>query len=248
MARRRSRAGRFARERPYRRLRQRNPGRRCSSAGDPRGSGRLWTGTYPGLDSDLAPIEEGPLTIRLSSPEHQLVVHRNRLRLVPNRRGGLDATVEIELEGEGRLHADVEGAGRSGVPAGSRFSDDVAVPRQTVRARGEVRLERAADGYRFTVERPGAAAALAIESGIAGQVVGVCRALAVLPFIDLGCDRLEVGLSVIHIPLPEPGTVLLLPADGLAAEERAFFDRLANAATSISGEYPPATLKARGAR
>ncbi len=179
-------------------------------------------GTYTGLDSDLAPIEEGPLTIRLSSPEHEVVVHGNLVSLQRNHRGHLDVEVEIELEGTGRLVADVVGAGVQ-----NRFTDDVEGPRQTVRVRGEVDLERAADGYRFTVVRPGPAAALAIESRVAGQIVGVCRALALVPFLDLGCDRLAAGLSVVRIPLPERGTVLLLPAAGLTDEERAFFDRLA---------------------
>ena len=186
-----------------------------------------FNGTYSGLDSGLEPIREGPLTIRLSSPEHRLVVHRNRLTLRRDYRGRLAAEVEIELEGEGRLVADVEGAGVE-----NRFVDDVAAPRQTVTARGEVRLERAADGYRFTVERPGPAVALEIESAVAGQVVGVCRALALVPFLDLGCDRLERGLSVVRIPLPERGAVLLLPADRLTAEEREFFDRHAAAAAA----------------
>lgn len=195
---------------------------------------RSLNGTYTGLDTGLAPIEEGPLTIRLSSPEHRLVVHGNRLTLRRNYRGRFDAAVEIELEGEGRLIADVEGAGIN-----NRFTDEVKAKRQTVEVRGEVRLEAAEDGYRFTVVRPGPAVSLEIESRLAGQIVDVCRVVALLPLFDLGCDRVEAALSVVRIPLPERGRVLLLPAERLTDEERAFFDRLAAAASDPQPAHPP---------
>ncbi len=159
------------------------------------------------------------------------MVHKNRLSLRRTYRGHFEAEVEIELEGEGRLVADVEGAGVK-----NRFTDDVVARRQAVRVHGEVDLERAEDGYRFTVLRRGPAAALAIDSRLAEQVVGICRALALVPFLDLGCDRLEAGLSVVRIPLSERGTKLLLPAAGLTDDERAFFDRLAGSPHSTAGE------------
>ncbi len=171
--------------------------------------------TYEGLDSGLEPIREGPLTIALSSPEHRLTVYSNRLTLRRNESGHWDAEVAIELDGEGRLVADVEGAG-----VRQRFVDDVAVPRQTVEASGEVSVESIADGYVFTLERPGPAVTLEIRSGLAEQIVGICRAIALLPLFDLGCDRLERGLSIARIPMPEVGTRFFLPQANLTAEER----------------------------
>lgn len=177
--------------------------------------------TYTGLDSGLEPITEGALTIALSSPEHRLTVYSNRLTLRPKPNASWDAEIAIELDGEGRLVADVEGAG-----VRRRFVDDVSAARQTVTASGEVAVEKADDGYLFTLVRPGPAVAIEIRSGVAEQIVAVCRALAVLPLFDLGCDRLERGLSVARIPMPEAGTRFLLPHSSLSAEERAVFEAL----------------------
>ncbi|MEE8525875.1 MAG: hypothetical protein V3T72_18215, partial [Thermoanaerobaculia bacterium] len=182
--------------------------------------------TYSGLDSGLEPIREGPLTIALSSPEHRLTVYSNRLTLRPSQHrpaggGRWDAEIEIELDGEGRLVADVEGAG-----VRKRFVDDVAVRRQTVVASGEVHAELAADGVLFILERPGPAVAVEIRSGLAEQIVGVCRAIALLPLFDLGCDRLQRGLSIARIPMPEAGTRFLLPYSSLTEEERGVLESL----------------------
>jgi hypothetical protein len=182
---------------------------------------RFLNATYTGLDSGLEPITEGALTIALSSPEHRLTVYSNRLTLRPRPNGSWDAEIAIELDGEGRLVADVDGGGIR-----RRFVDDVSAARQTVVASGEVAVDRAAEGYLFTLVRPGPAVAVEIRSGVAGQIVAVCRALAVLPLFDLGCDRLERGLSVARIPMPEAGTRFLLPHASLTPEERAVFEAL----------------------
>lgn len=199
---------------------------------------RFLNGSYSDLDGGLAPIREGPLTIGLSSPEHQLIVHRNRLSLMPGEDGLLDGLVEVELEGSGRLIADVSGAGIE-----NRFVDEVSAPRQTVRAGGWIRLEKTVDGYLFTVVCSGEPIRIAIDSGVARQVVGICRTLAILPLLDLGCDRLERSLSVVGIASPEPGARFLLPRSYLDADERAFFDQLLNGSAARfappGGKRPP---------
>lgn len=186
--------------------------------------------TYTGLDSGLEPIREGPLTISLSSPEHRLTVYSSRLTLQPiagDAPGGrFAARLEIELDGEGRLIADVEGAG-----ARKRFADEVTASRQTVVATGEVTVEAVADGFLFTLEKPGPAVALEIQSALAGQIVGLCRALAVLPLFDLGCDSLERGLSVARIPMPKPGTPVLLRYAVLSESEREALEAMVAAGT-----------------
>ncbi len=40
-------------------------------------------GVYEDLDSNLQPVRQGQVTIRVSSPDHRLTVHGNRLTLAP---------------------------------------------------------------------------------------------------------------------------------------------------------------------
>ncbi len=175
-------------------------------------------GVHEDLDSNLQPIRQGSITIRVSSPDHRLTVHGNRLTLTPNADGSLDAVIEVDFEGRGHLIADVETIGR--------FEDRVQAPRQTARAEGTVRLTRAGDDYLFTVEQADRFVGLEINSGVAGQVVGACRVFAML--MSLPCDGLEKSLSVVNVPMPGPGEQFQVPADLLSDEEKAFFDRFAS--------------------
>ncbi len=174
-------------------------------------------GVYEDLDSNLQPIRQGSITINVSSPEHRLTVHGNRLSLEPNGDGTLAAVIEVEFEGRGHLIADVEGIGR--------FEDNVEAPRQTARAAGTVGLTRAAGGYLFTVEAADPSVRLEIVSGVASQVVGACRTLALLPFVRLPCGGLEKSLQAVDVPMPGPGEQIQVRADLLTDEERAFLDR-----------------------
>ncbi len=175
-------------------------------------------GVYEDLDSNLQPIRQGSLTIRVSSPEHKLTVHGNRLTLAPRADGTLDAAVEIDFEGRGHLIADVETIGR--------FEDRVEAPRQTSRAAGIVRLTRADGHYLFTIESADPDARLEIKSGVAHQVVGACRVFALL--LNLPCDGIEKSLTVVRVPMPGPGEQIPVRADLLTDEERAFLDRFAS--------------------
>ncbi len=174
-------------------------------------------GVYEDLDSNLQPIRQGQVTIRVSSPDHRLTVHGNRLTLAPAGDGLLEAVIEADFEGRGRLIADVETIGR--------FEDLVEAPRQTARAAGTVRLTRAGGDYLLTVESADPSVGLEIKSGVVRQVTGACRILAML--MSLPCDGIEKSLSVVRVPMPGPGEQIRVPADLLSDEERAFFDRFA---------------------
>lgn len=174
-------------------------------------------GVYEDLDSDLQPIRQGSITIRVSSPDHRLTVHGNRLTLDARPDGSLDASMEVDFEGRGHLIADVESIGR--------FEDRVWAPRQTARAAGTVRLTRAGDDYLFTVVEADPSVSLEIESGVANQVVGACRIFAML--MRLPCDGIKKSLSVINVPMPGPGEQFEVPADLLSDAEKAFLDRFA---------------------
>ncbi len=174
-------------------------------------------GVYEDLDADLEPIRQGSLVIHVSSPRHRLTVHGNRLILAPRGDGTLDAAMEVDFEGDGHLIADIERIGR--------FEDRVEARRQSARAAGVVRLARTAGAYVFTVVSADPSARLTIESGIARQVVGACRAFSV--FLRLPCNGLEQALAVVDVPLPGPGEQLAVRADLLSDGERAFLDRFA---------------------
>lgn len=179
-------------------------------------------GSYTDLDSDLEPVRQGPLVIRISSPNHQVRVHRNRFELTPRDDGLLDAILEVDFEGDGLLFADIEGPGIS-----SRYTDEVAAPRQTVRVAGKIRLEQAEGGYLVTVEEAPPSVDLEIRSAMAQRIVDICRTLAQLPLLRFDCTGLEASMSVATVPLPEPGEQFLVPEDRLTEAERAFFDRFA---------------------
>ena len=176
-------------------------------------------GVYEDLDSNLEPIRQGSLTIRVSSPEHRLTVHGNRLQLSTRGDGTVDAAIEVNFEGHGQLIADVDGFGR--------FTDLVDAPRQTVLARGNVRLARAADGYLFTVVSADPTVQLEVKSGVAGQIVSACRAASMIPFVNLPCDGLETALGYVNVPMPPAGQQFLLPAAEMTAAEQAILDRFA---------------------
>ena len=109
--------------------------------------------------------------------------------------------------------------------------DHTRYDRQTARVAGSVLLERSDAGYLFTVEAADPYVLLEISSGVARQVGGACRTLALIPFVDLPCNGIEKALSTVRVPTPEPGERFEVPAELLSVEEKAFFDRLAAKAT-----------------
>ncbi len=178
-------------------------------------------GVYEDLDSNLEPIRQGSLTILFSSPEHRLTVHGHQLRLTARGEGRVDAVLEVDFEGRGRLIADVSGIGR--------FTDRVEAPRQTASARGTVRIARVEAGYLFTVVSADPVVRLEVKSGVADQILSACRAASMIPFLSLPCGGLESALALVSIPMPGPGEQFLLPAANLKADEAALLDRFASA-------------------
>ncbi|MEM1203383.1 MAG: hypothetical protein AAGN66_09170 [Acidobacteriota bacterium] len=182
-------------------------------------------GTFEQLDGGLQPIQQGPVTIVITSPEHRLQVFANRFKLSPHASGDgtLDAELDVRLEGWGELVAElVTGAGEP-----TRFEDTVTAGRQWVRAAARVKLEKAEGGYELTfleAERP--SVDIVIKSGLAKQLVDTCRAFAALPLFGggLDCDSVAASLAVARIPYPDPGTVYLVHGELLTSEERIYFD------------------------
>lgn len=177
------------------------------------------TRVYENLDSDLEPIQQGPLEIRLSSPEHRMEVFANHVLLDPLGEGRLGVTTTVEFGGEGQLEAQILAAGTV-----QQFSDSVVVPRQELTAQGVVTVERGESGYLFTVEERDASVPVTLESAMAQQLVALCSTLALLPVISVDCGGLERALTVIQVPLPEPGEQFFLPYEWLTDAERRYFE------------------------
>lgn len=180
-------------------------------------------GVYTDLGRDIQPVERGAMTLYITSPEHRLAVHRNYLRLSANGDGTVDATVEVEFEGEGHLVVEIE-TGR----IRNDFEDDVAAPRQTVSVTGKARLERIDEGYLMTVVDGPKSVDLAIQSALASRLVALCQTLDKIPFIPVHCVGIESALSVVTAPLPKPGEQFVVPGENLTEDERAYFDRFAS--------------------
>ena len=177
-------------------------------------------GVYTNLDGAIQPVERGGLTIHVQSPEHRLVVHRNRLWLSANGDGSLDATFEVEFEGEGHIIARLETGGVS-----NSFEDQVTAPRQTVSVSGKARLQRIEEGYLMTVVEAPPSVDLEIRSDLAGRLVSLCRAVEAL--IPVSCGGIDTALSVVTAPLPQAGEQFVVAHENLTADERAYFDRFA---------------------
>jgi hypothetical protein len=174
--------------------------------------------TYQSIVEQLAPIEIGPAHVSLRSPDHSLRILRHLARLTPDGTGGHRVALEVTFEGQGRVEADVV----MGAVA-SQLADDLVIPEQTLALEGRVSIARDPEGYRVTALELPETATVQIQSRLAGRLVGLCRPMA-LVLVSLDCAALELALSSVAVPMPEPGAEYLLPAAEVEPDERALFD------------------------
>lgn len=176
--------------------------------------------SYPEIMPEIAPIEQGPLTIQLSSPRSNMTLRSHFLRLEPGPGGSHTAELRVEFFGKGRLVADLDIAGM----AATRLQDDVLVPPQAATLEGRVKVTRDPGAYVITTEQLPKQMRVKIQSGIAGQVVGFCDRIPALLAPDLDCERLNQMLSTATVPLPPAGESYLLEDAELTPEERSQLD------------------------
>lgn len=162
----------------------------------------------------IAPIAEGPLTLRLSSPRNKMVLVSNTLRLEPGAGGSHTADLEVSFFGKAWVVADVDVSG-----VARHFEEEVVVPRQTQRLEGRVRVARTAGGYLLTPERLPRELRVALQSHLGNDIVALCESLASLPFSELDCSGLARALSTAAVPLPA-GEPFYLATTDLTAGER----------------------------
>lgn len=182
-------------------------------------------GVYGQLGAQLQPIRQGPFTINVASPRHELKVHANRLDLQPGPGNTVDARFEVELEGFGDLIADVVGPNDSR----SHFEEKVTARRQRVRVAASMRLQKVPQGYLWTLLTPLTPTIdFSVESNLSQQLLSTCRILEVVPMLSLmDCDALKSALTTLKVPMPKAGTQWLVAFDRLTESEKRFLDRFA---------------------
>lgn len=171
--------------------------------------------SYAEVVPEIAPIAQGPLTIRLSAPKSNLTLRNHFLRLEPGPGGSHTAELRVEFQGKGWLVADVDVAGFTG----TRLQDEVVVPAQTAILEGRVKVTREPGAYVVTTEQLPKQMRVKIQSGMAAQMVGFCDRVPTL-LGDLDCGRLDQMLSSAVVPLPPAGESYLLEDSDLTPQER----------------------------
>jgi hypothetical protein len=184
---------------------------------------------YSQVDTTLPPVERGPLTLLLSSPQATLTLLHHNLRLTPEGQGVHRAELEVEIEGQGDVVAELKVAG-----SGSRFTDRVTVPRQAGTLVGRVRFEAHPEGYQVTVLELPETFEVRMETGIGGSLLAVCNGFG--GFLPLGCDAIEKALTVAPVPLPPAGDVFFLGEPFLTPDDRV---RLEAYLGPVEGEPAP---------
>ncbi len=174
--------------------------------------------TYEAFIEELAPVEVGPATILLTSPDHSLTLRSHQVTL--SKRGPSLYGVDLELRfgGRGLLDADVSmGAIRT------QLSDELAVPAQTLRLEGAAVITRGEQGYTITTTELPASVRVRIESRLAKRLFGICHQM-VLVLVSLDCAELEASLTDVEAPLPPPGESYWLGFEDLTDAERRVLD------------------------
>lgn len=172
-------------------------------------------GIHTDLGSDLAPIEVGPVTVVLTSPTHSLEVLEHELSLGPGKDGAEAARLKVRYQGQAYLVAALEIAGMTG-----DIDDNIEVPLQETEIEGLVEIDREGDGYRITALEAPSHVEIQVESGLAGQLGLLCRGFAVLAMGNVDCEAVDQAMSVIRVPLPEPGEEFFIASEDLTEQER----------------------------
>ncbi len=172
-------------------------------------------GTHTDLDTELAPVEVGPLTVTLRPTGERLEVVEHELALGPAGDGLHRARLRARYQGEADLFAVLEVAG-----VGSEIEDHLVLPLQEIEIVGLVEIHRQDEGLLITTVENPESVKVQIESNLADRVGLLCAGLAVMAMGGLDCAAVDRRLSVVEIPLPEAGREFFVPWDGLTAEER----------------------------
>ncbi len=177
-------------------------------------------GRYTRPTSDMVPVSQGPMTVRLSSPRNSLHLLGHQLTLAPRSDGSHDARLWTRFEGDGDLIAELEIGGMV-----QKLNDRVVLPAQNLELNGRIRMRRGDEGYLIElVEMQQEEVEVRIRSDLAKGIVATCRQFSLLTLGTGACDGIEGGLSTTTVPLPREGDTFLLPDGLLTAEDRIRLD------------------------
>ena len=172
-------------------------------------------GVHSDLKAEISPVTVGPVTVRLTTPSHNLEVLEHELRLGPVDKRVDAATLRARYQGEAQVVAELELAGMT-----SEIDDHIVLPLQETEITGLVEIARDGDGYRVTTIETPSHVEIQVESDLAARLEILCRGFAVMTMGNVDCEALDQALSVVKIPLPEPGQEYFISSADLTEEER----------------------------
>jgi hypothetical protein len=172
--------------------------------------------SYRDVPVAVEPVDLSPLHIALTSPRHDLVLLRHRLRLRRLTDGSHAAELWVQFQGAGHLVADVSALG-----LGTRLQDDVTLPKQDKFFEARLRIVRSKEGYLVTTVTLPKSAEVKLKSRLGADLVQWCDQI---PFSLLRCDDLGRSLSSATLPLPAPGDTYLVSNADLTPEEKRALD------------------------
>lgn len=186
--------------------------------------------TYRDLAPEVLPVQSGGLRVSLRSESNRLTVRSHRLDIEPLPTGDYRMTARASVLGKGIVTALIEAGGVPG-----EIEDEILLPPQEVVVEGRASVRRVPGGYEVTPLELPETVELRIQSRLARQVVSTCETLSIL-IAGMECAGFERALSVVRLPLPEPGEPQIVGAGYLTAEER----RQVDAALGLPEEPEPA--------
>lgn len=177
-------------------------------------------GVHRDLATEIAPIEQGAIVIQLHSENPLLEVARHELLLWPLEGNSHGARLTALFQGEADVQADLEVAG---LPA--QMVDFVELPEQETSIEGRFQIAQEESGYRVVAEELPRFIEIRIKSRLAGQLVTLCRGLALFaPGSGAECEGLDRLLSVVRLPMPEAGETYFIEQSRLTDFEREQLD------------------------
>jgi hypothetical protein len=177
-------------------------------------------GVHEDLAAVLEPVGVGPVTVRLTSPSHSLEVLEHELSLGPGADGSDAASLRARYQGRAHLVAELEVGGVT-----SEIEDDIVLPLQETELAGRVEIAKVEGGYRIVALEAPSHVEIRVESDLAGRLGLLCRGFAVLAMGNVDCDAVDRAMSVVRVPLPEPGEEFLVEGQDLTKHERRQIER-----------------------
>lgn len=176
--------------------------------------------SYADFAPTLERFEETGVKVTLASPTQRVVLRDHRVRLAPLAGGIFAGRLELDVQGKGRLIADVEFG-----PLRERFDEEVVVPPQTLVILGKVRMRRVEGGYAVDAVELQPEIELAVQSPTLNSILALCDQAAILALGAIDCRHLDRALTRPKVPIPSGQSFTLQDAD-LTDDDRRAIDAL----------------------